>query len=109
MNNNFLHRNDGYVPRDGFTPLDHIWPGCDVRFIDCGHISGYVLHQSLFKRTIAEAVDRYRQKYHLDGTLRAEAAQQSEVPVDVNQKVVEVLSYQTDHKSRHSGDSSAGL
>lgn len=66
----FHFRDDAYVPRDGYQPLDQIWPGCEIRFVDCGHVSAYVLHQKLFKKTIAEAVDRYRAKYNVDGTLR---------------------------------------
>jgi hypothetical protein len=102
-------RNDGYVPRDGFTPLDHIWPGCDVRFVDCGHISGYVLHQSLFKKTIAEAVDRYRRKYFLDGTLREDNHANEKVPLVSNNKLVEAMGIQNSQMPNQSGDSSAGL
>jgi len=62
---------DGYVPREGYTSLDSLWPGCEIRFLDSGHVTGYILHQSMFRKSIADAVDRYRLKYNQDGTLRA--------------------------------------
>ena len=42
-------RDDGYVPRNGVTDLSEIWPGADVRFIDAGHVSAFVLHQKEFR------------------------------------------------------------
>ncbi|XP_014284826.1 protein ABHD18 [Halyomorpha halys] len=58
-------RDDGYVPRDGVTDLSEIWPGADVRFIDAGHVSAFVLHQKEFRQAIIEAFQRYRSKYKL--------------------------------------------
>ncbi|CAL8141211.1 unnamed protein product [Orchesella dallaii] len=61
-------RNDAYIPRDGTKPLDELWPNCEIRYVDGGHITAYLMHQGLFRKTIAEAIDRYRSKYNLDGT-----------------------------------------
>lgn len=42
-------RDDEYVPRDGCSNLEDIWPGVDVRYLDAGHISAYILHQKIFR------------------------------------------------------------
>ncbi|XP_033217154.1 protein ABHD18 isoform X3 [Belonocnema kinseyi] len=59
-------RNDAYVPREGCMSLEEIWPGAEVRYIDAGHISAYLLHQKLFRSTIAEAFQRSLKKYPID-------------------------------------------
>ncbi|ODM92638.1 hypothetical protein Ocin01_14037 [Orchesella cincta] len=61
-------RNDAYIPREGTVPLDALWPNCEIRYVDGGHITAYLMHQGLFRKTIAEAIDRYRSKYNLDGS-----------------------------------------
>lgn len=42
-------RNDAYVPRDGCMSLEKIWPGAEIRYIDAGHVSAYLLHQKVFR------------------------------------------------------------
>lgn len=42
-------KDDAYVPRDDCTALQQIWPGADIRFVDAGHVSAYLLHQKLFR------------------------------------------------------------
>lgn len=42
-------KDDAYVPREGCTGLEEIWPGVEVRYLDAGHVSAYVLHQKLFR------------------------------------------------------------
>lgn len=42
-------RDDGYVPREGVDDLADIWPGAQVRFLNAGHVSAYVLHQKVFR------------------------------------------------------------
>lgn len=56
-------RDDAYVPRDSCMSLEKIWPGVEIRFIDAGHVSAYLLHQKVFRSTIAEAFQRSLQKY----------------------------------------------
>lgn len=91
-------KHDGYVPRDGCTGLDSIWPGCEVRIVDSGHVAGYLLHQGMFRKSIADAVDRYRMKYNQDGTLRASSATKIRTAA-TNKVVEEVLGYQNDRAS----------
>lgn len=40
---------DAYVPREGCSSLEDIWPGADVKYIDAGHVSAYVLYQKLIR------------------------------------------------------------
>ncbi|GFS17688.1 protein ABHD18 [Elysia marginata] len=42
-------KQDAYVPRDGVLPLDQLWPGCEVRYIDQGHVGAVLLHQKIFR------------------------------------------------------------
>lgn len=42
-------KDDAYVPREGCSSLEDIWPGAEVKYLDAGHVSAYVLHQKLFR------------------------------------------------------------
>lgn len=42
-------KDDAYVPREGCSSLEDIWPGAEVKYLDAGHVSAYVLHQRLFR------------------------------------------------------------
>lgn len=42
-------KGDAYVPREGCSSLEEIWPGAQVKYLDAGHISAYVLHQKLIR------------------------------------------------------------
>lgn len=78
-------RYDAYYPREGTVPIDHLWPGCEIRYVECGHITGYVLYQKLFRQTISEAINRHRAKYYADGTLRIPERQ----PIQVSQSMAD--------------------
>ncbi|XP_055609065.1 protein ABHD18-like [Uranotaenia lowii] len=56
-------KDDAYIPRDGCSSLEEIWPGAEIRYLDAGHVSAYVLHQKLFRSCIIEAFERARQKW----------------------------------------------
>ena len=56
-------KDDAYVPREGCTSLEDIWPGAEVRYLDAGHVSAYVLHQKLFRSSIIEAFERSKVKW----------------------------------------------
>jgi hypothetical protein len=49
---------DGYVLRDGIPHINDVWPGCHIRYIPRGHISGFLLNQSGFQRAVAEMLQR---------------------------------------------------
>lgn len=56
-------KDDAYIPREGCSSLEDIWPGAEVRYLDAGHVSAYVLHQKLFRSSIIEAFERSKQKW----------------------------------------------
>jgi Alpha/beta hydrolase domain containing 18 len=57
-------KDDAYVPREGCTSLEEIWPGAEVRYLqNHGHVSAYVLHQKLFRKCIIEAFERSKKKW----------------------------------------------
>lgn len=42
-------KSDGYVPREGCSHLEDIWPGATVRYLDTGHVGAYIWHQKVFR------------------------------------------------------------
>ncbi|XP_072291572.1 protein ABHD18 [Eucyclogobius newberryi] len=54
---------DAYVPRTGVLSLRDIWPGCEVRYLNGGHISAYLFKQNVFRQAIYDAFDRFCLKY----------------------------------------------
>ena len=40
---------DAYVPRKNVIPLEHLWPGAQVRYVDSGHVNAFLLHNSQFR------------------------------------------------------------
>lgn len=60
-------KEDAYVPRDGCSSLEDIWPGANVKYLDAGHVSAYVLHQKLFRSSIIENFERAKELYAKGG------------------------------------------
>jgi poly(3-hydroxyalkanoate) synthetase len=57
-------KEDAYVPRDGCSSLEEIWPGAEVKYLNnAGHVTAYVLHQKLFRNSIIEAFERSKVKW----------------------------------------------
>ncbi|XP_066576268.1 protein ABHD18 [Amia ocellicauda] len=56
-------KEDAYIPRAGVRSLQEIWPGCEVRYLNGGHISAYLFKQGLFRQAIYDAFDRFLKKY----------------------------------------------
>uniref|UniRef100_A0A1B6EA70 Uncharacterized protein n=1 Tax=Clastoptera arizonana TaxID=38151 RepID=A0A1B6EA70_9HEMI len=56
-------KDDGYVPREGVSSLIDIWPGAEVRYVDAGHVSAFLLHQKVFRSAIIDAFERAKLKY----------------------------------------------
>lgn len=42
-------KEDAYIPRTGVLSVQDIWPGCEVRYLNGGHISAYLFKQNLFR------------------------------------------------------------
>lgn len=55
-------KDDAYVPREGCSSLEEIWPGVEVKYLNAGHVSAYILHQKLFRSSIIEAFERAKKK-----------------------------------------------
>ncbi|CAN9514539.1 unnamed protein product [Ophioblennius macclurei] len=56
-------KEDAYVPRTGVLSLPDIWPGCEVRYLNGGHISAYLFKQNVFRQAIYDAFNRFCVKY----------------------------------------------
>uniref|UniRef100_A0AAQ4RRM7 Abhydrolase domain containing 18 n=1 Tax=Gasterosteus aculeatus aculeatus TaxID=481459 RepID=A0AAQ4RRM7_GASAC len=56
-------KEDAYIPRAGVLSLQEIWPGCEVRYLNGGHISAYLFKQNVFRRAIYDTFDRFCLKY----------------------------------------------
>ncbi|XP_056898721.1 protein ABHD18 [Takifugu flavidus] len=56
-------KEDAYVPRTGVLSLQDIWPGCEVRFLNGGHISAYLFKQNAFRQAIYDTFNRFCLKY----------------------------------------------
>ncbi|CAL4065394.1 unnamed protein product, partial [Meganyctiphanes norvegica] len=55
---------DAYMPRDDIMPLTQIWPGCEMRMLNTGHISGYLFNHHQFRRAIADSFERLIEKHY---------------------------------------------
>ncbi|XP_046394234.1 protein ABHD18 isoform X2 [Ischnura elegans] len=64
-------KDDGYVPQEGVTDLRDIWPGIEVRNLDAGHVSAYVLYQHTFREAIKDAFERAARKYYSIDNLKS--------------------------------------
>ncbi|XP_077135231.1 protein ABHD18 isoform X2 [Ranitomeya variabilis] len=56
-------KEDAYIPRVGVRSLQEVWPGCEIRYLEGGHISAYLFKQGLFRQAIYDAFNRFLQKY----------------------------------------------
>lgn len=56
-------KEDAYIPRTGVLSLQEIWPECEVRYLNGGHISAYLFKQNVFRQAIYDAFTRFCLKY----------------------------------------------
>ncbi|XP_045887065.1 protein ABHD18 [Micropterus dolomieu] len=56
-------KEDAYIPRTGVLSLPEIWPGCEVRYLNGGHVSAYLFKQNIFRQAIYDAFNRFCLKY----------------------------------------------
>ncbi|XP_025830127.1 protein ABHD18 [Agrilus planipennis] len=49
---------DGYVPREGCSKLEDIWPGATVRYLNTGHVGAYIWYLKEFRKAIVEAFEK---------------------------------------------------
>uniref|UniRef100_A0A0B6ZRB6 Uncharacterized protein n=2 Tax=Arion vulgaris TaxID=1028688 RepID=A0A0B6ZRB6_9EUPU len=57
-------RQDAYVPKDGVIGLDQLWPGCEVRYVDQGHVGAVLFNQNVFRKAVIDAFERQIKKYY---------------------------------------------
>ncbi|GIY13676.1 hypothetical protein CDAR_199971 [Caerostris darwini] len=55
---------DAYVPREGIKSIGDLWEGCDIRYIDAGHITAFLFNHGVFRKAIIDAFERTAQKYY---------------------------------------------
>ncbi|KAG8505393.1 Protein ABHD18, partial [Galemys pyrenaicus] len=48
-------KEDAYIPRAGVRSLQEIWPGCEIRYLEGGHVSAYLFKQGLFRCAAPQA------------------------------------------------------
>ena len=55
-------KDDLYVTRpqgdDMIDDISEIWPGCEVRVVNGGHISSYLTHNHTFRKAIYDAFNK---------------------------------------------------
>ncbi len=55
---------DAYQPREGVSPIDQVWPGSTIKYLEGeGHVSSYLFKQRVFRQTIYEVIDAMKEKY----------------------------------------------
>uniref|UniRef100_H2YPB4 AB hydrolase-1 domain-containing protein n=1 Tax=Ciona savignyi TaxID=51511 RepID=H2YPB4_CIOSA len=59
-----IAKGDAYFPKSNLTPVKDIWPGCQIREINSGHVAGCLIHTSAFNRAIIDTFSRLITKYH---------------------------------------------
>uniref|UniRef100_A0A2L2Y3C7 Protein ABHD18 n=1 Tax=Parasteatoda tepidariorum TaxID=114398 RepID=A0A2L2Y3C7_PARTP len=57
-------KHDAYVPRDGIESVGDLWKGCDIRYIDSGHIAAFLFNHGVFRKAIIDAFENTAQKYY---------------------------------------------
>ncbi|KNA21862.1 hypothetical protein SOVF_039420 isoform B [Spinacia oleracea] len=53
---------DGYIPNHSVLELQKAWPGSEVRWVNGGHVSSFILHNGEFRRAIVDGLDRLNWK-----------------------------------------------
>lgn len=57
---------DAYYPIHKLKPMTDIWPGCEVRYLNTGHIAGFLMHHRDFCKAIVDTFSRLSEKYGQD-------------------------------------------
>ncbi|KAL3245059.1 hypothetical protein MRX96_047062 [Rhipicephalus microplus] len=55
---------DAYVLREGLKPLPEIWPGCEVRYVDFGHVAAFLFSQHVFRKAMVDSLEKTSLKYY---------------------------------------------
>ena len=49
---------DAYVSRQSVIELAEHWPGCEVRWVEGGHVSAFLMQQPAFRTAILDSLNR---------------------------------------------------
>ena len=49
---------DAYVDRESAEAIHRAWKGSELRWVEGGHVSSFVLHQPVFRRAILDSISR---------------------------------------------------
>ncbi|XP_070554145.1 protein ABHD18-like [Ptychodera flava] len=55
---------DAYVPTSNVPSIKEVWPDCEVRYLDCGHIHAALWKTNEFRRAIHDSFQMLTDKYH---------------------------------------------
>ncbi|XP_023321753.1 protein ABHD18 [Eurytemora carolleeae] len=55
---------DAYQPQGRVKPLEDLWRGSNIRFVEEGHVSSYLFHQNVFREAIYDSFNKYSLKYN---------------------------------------------
>ncbi|XP_076823045.1 protein ABHD18-like [Clavelina lepadiformis] len=53
-----IAKDDAYFPQSSLTHMSQVWPGCEVREMNSGHVSGFLIHNSAFRSAIVDTFER---------------------------------------------------
>ncbi|GJS58822.1 protein ABHD18 [Tanacetum coccineum] len=53
---------DGYIPSHSVLEVQRAWPGSEVRWVNGGHVSSFILHNGEFRRAIRDGLNRLQWK-----------------------------------------------
>lgn len=51
-------RHDGYVDMASVKALQEHWPGSELRLVDGGHVSAFLMHQDAFRAALRDSLVR---------------------------------------------------
>jgi predicted alpha/beta hydrolase family esterase len=51
-------RNDAYVSMDSVEAVHRYWGGSELRVVDGGHVSGFLMQQPKFRQAISDSLNR---------------------------------------------------
>lgn len=44
-----IAQRDAYIPKDGLSTIEQVWPGVTVEYLDAGHVGAYLYYLKFFR------------------------------------------------------------
>lgn len=54
-----IAKQDAYYPHNTLMPMTEVWPGCQVRQIEGGHVTGFLVYHTAFTTAIVDTFKRF--------------------------------------------------